>query len=116
MFGNNMMLVIFVDDCGLSVSDPTKIDWFVNELRKRGFELQVEGDFTAFLGVGIERLPDGRIHMSQTGLIKKILKATSMEDCNPNWSPAAQAALSSDPDGELYNNKKKTRKSIIYTA
>ena len=73
LYREGMLLVVFVDDCGLAVSDPSMIDWFVNELRKQGFELQVEGNFTAFLGVALDRLPDGSIHLHQSGLIKKIL-------------------------------------------
>ena len=101
LYREGMLLVVFVDDCGLAVSDPSMIDWFVNELRKRGFELQVEGDFTAFLGVALDRLPDGSIHLHQSGLIKKIIVAAKMEDANPNWLPAT-ATLGSDPDGEPY--------------
>ena len=101
LYHKGMLLVVFVDDCGLAVSDPSMIDWFVNELRKRGFELQVEGDFTAFLGVALDRLPDGSIHLHQSGLIKKIIVAAKMEDANPNWLPAT-ATLGSDPDGEPY--------------
>jgi hypothetical protein len=38
--------------------------------------------------------------MTQKGLIEKIIKATKMEDCNPNWTPASTQALGIDPDGE----------------
>jgi hypothetical protein len=36
-----MILVTFVDDCGLAVDDPAKVDWFVTELQKDGFELHL---------------------------------------------------------------------------
>ena len=100
LFQKGMILVTYVDDCGLGVDDPKKIDWFVSELRKRGFELEVEGDFTAFLGVAIDRTEDGRIHMHQTALIDKIIKTAEMQDCNPNYTPAATTALGSDENGE----------------
>jgi hypothetical protein len=38
--------------------------------------------------------------MTQTGLIKKIIATTKMENCNPNWVPAAKEALGIDPEGE----------------
>jgi hypothetical protein len=38
--------------------------------------------------------------MTQTGLIKKIIATTKMENCNPNWVPAAKEALRIDPEGE----------------
>jgi hypothetical protein len=34
------------------------------------------------------------------GLIKKIIATTKMENCNPNWVPAAKEALGIDPEGE----------------
>lgn len=94
--------MLYVDDCGLAVKDPSKVDWFVSELRSRGFELDVEGDFTTFLGVAIDRLPDGRIHMHQSALIDKIITSAKMEDYNPNHTPAPPKPLGKDPDGELW--------------
>jgi hypothetical protein len=38
--------------------------------------------------------------MTQTGLIKKIIVTTKMENCNPNWVPATKEALRIDPEGE----------------
>ena len=37
--------------------------------------------------------------MSQAGLIKKILEATGMNDCNPTQTPAVREALAKDPEG-----------------
>jgi hypothetical protein len=37
--------------------------------------------------------------MTQKGLISKILKTTGLEHSNPNYTPATQVALGSDPDG-----------------
>ena len=37
--------------------------------------------------------------MSQPSLIKKILKVTGLENCNPNYMLAAQVAIGSDPNG-----------------
>ena len=54
-----------------------------------GFELYIDGDFGAFLGVVIEKQLNGSIHMHQRGLIKKILKASHIEDSIPNLVPAA---------------------------
>eukprot|EP00980_Cylindrotheca_fusiformis_P019554 scaffold6778_cov130-Cylindrotheca_fusiformis.AAC.1 len=66
-----MLIVVYVDDCGISSDDPEKILALVDELKKRGFDLEIEGDFATFLGVEIKKLEDGRFHMLQTGLIKK---------------------------------------------
>ena len=52
---------------------------FVQELREAGFDLDIEGDFNSYLGIGIEELPDGTRHMTQKGLIRKIIATTKME-------------------------------------
>lgn len=38
--------------------------------------------------------------MTQRGLIDKIVSSTGLEQSNLNWTPAAQATLGIDPDGE----------------
>ncbi|KAI2493816.1 hypothetical protein MHU86_20697 [Fragilaria crotonensis] len=40
------------------------------------------------------------VTLTQKGLIQKIIKATGLQDCNPNHTPAMQACLGIDPDGE----------------
>ena len=103
MYKEDALLVTFVDDCGLAVKRPEQIKWFVETLRKKGFELEVEGDFTAFLGVSFEKLDDGRIHMNQPGLTKKLLEYTGMTDSNPNKSPNTEVGLGKDEQGEPWD-------------
>ena len=80
------------------------IDKFVNRLTARGFELTREGSFSEFLGIKFTKDPVTKsVTMTQKGLIKKIIAATGMEDCNPNWTPTTQLALGKDPDGEPMN-------------
>ena len=66
-------------------------------------DLETENESSECLGMGIQQLPDGSRHMTQKGLIKKILSATDMENCKPNWCPAKSLALGSDPDGEPFD-------------
>ena len=40
------------------------------------------------------------VHLTQKGLISKIINVTGMQGCNPNHVPATQVALGSDPDGD----------------
>ena len=77
------------------------------------FDLDIEDDFNSYLGIGIEEFPDGTRHMTQKGLIKKILKTAQMENCNPNWNPCTQITLGSDPDGEPFNNQRFSYASIV---
>ena len=73
----------------------------------------MEGDFTSYLGIGIDEFEDGSRHMTQKGLIKKVIQTTKMENCNPNWTPAIQLALGSDPDGEPYDQSQFNYASVV---
>eukprot|EP00977_Amphora_coffeiformis_P019847 scaffold7500_cov106-Amphora_coffeaeformis.AAC.1 len=99
-YGKDIMLVQYVDDCGISAPDQTVIDKFVEDLRKEGLSLTQEEQFSEFLGIDFEESEEGRFHMTQRGLIKKVLEAAGMTDCNPNSTPAAIAPLGADKDGE----------------
>ena len=95
------MIVVYVNDCGIAAKKSNDIHKLIDKLRKLDLTYN-EGDFTEYLGMKIEPTADGKgVHMTQSGLIDKILKATNMEDCNPNHVPASQVALGSDPDGPL---------------
>ena len=96
-----MLMVTFVDDCGIAYLHEKDVETLITNLRNRGFTLTREGDFTSFLGIKFERDEKaGMLTMTQRGLIDRIIDVTGMANCNPNWTPATSATLSSDPDGE----------------
>lgn len=98
----NLLIVLYCDDAGLAAPEWKYIDEFIAALERKGFALTKEGSFSEFLGIKFtEDKQAGTITLTQKGLIKKIIAATNLEDCNPNWTPAATAALGMDPDGEL---------------
>ena len=94
------LLIVYVDDACLSVARESDLDAFVESLRERGFVLKREASLSEFLGIKFEKDHDGSIHLTQRGLIKKILSTAGMEDCKPIATPAQAQALGSDPDGE----------------
>jgi hypothetical protein len=99
LYANNLLVVLYVDDAGIAAPTPDIIDTFVDELRKRHFKLTKEGTFSEFLGIKFSRnTEDGAITLTQRGLINKIITATGLEDCNPNWTPASTQALGIDHD------------------
>lgn len=104
-YGKDIMLVQYVDDCGISAPTQARIDEFVKSLKDMGFELTQEGSFAEFLGIKFETMEDGRIHCTQRGLIQKTLKAAGMENCSPNSTPAAQGGLGADKDGPPMDEK-----------
>ena len=96
----NMIVFLYVDDCGVAAPKQKDIDDFVARLNKKGFELTQDGDFAEYLGIKfVVDKTANTITMTQPGLINKIVQARQMDNCNPNKTPASTTALGSDPTG-----------------
>jgi Reverse transcriptase (RNA-dependent DNA polymerase) len=107
----DMLMIVFVDDCGIAYKNKSDFVKLVADLRKLDFELTEEGSFTNFLGIKFKRTPS-TITMTQCGLIDRIAEATGLTDCNTNLTPTSQEALGSDPTG-LPMKEKWNYRSII---
>jgi hypothetical protein len=86
-----IFIVLYVDDCVITAKSKSMINDSTRNLRSCGFKLQREGSFPEFLRISIDPVPkgkEGRVYMTQKGLIQKILKVMKMEDMNPNWTLA----------------------------
>ena len=71
----NMIIFLYVDDCGVAAPNQKDIDDFVEWLNKAGFELTQDGDFGEYLGIKFNVYSqDNTITMTQPGLIQKVLK------------------------------------------
>ena len=99
--------------CWSSLTNARWNRYFCQRILDLGFDLDIEGDFSSYLGIKIDEFKDGTRHMSQKGLIEKVISAAGMKDCNPNWTPTTHASLGSDPDGEPCNNVKWAYPSIV---
>ena len=100
MFGNDLIVIQYVDDLGIAGKDMATIDNLIECLKKSGFELTKEGTFAEYLGIQYTTLSNGSILMNQPGLIQKIVDATEMNGCNPNRTPTTKEALGMDPEGK----------------
>jgi Reverse transcriptase (RNA-dependent DNA polymerase). len=98
-YKKNIFLILYVDDCGISYKHEEDLVAFISELERRGFKLTQEGTFAEFLGIKYRTDDDGNIHLSQEGLIKKILETTGLTNCKPNKTPGSKEPLGLDPDG-----------------
>ena len=96
---HDMIIIVYVDDMGVAAKNEGLIDELINLLRSKGLELQRVGSFQDYLGISFSNQKDGSTCMTQPGLIKKIIKATGMENCNANKTPALKACLGKDEDG-----------------
>ena len=100
LYKPTMILVIYVDDGGIGFKYKSDLNQFLEQLRSKGFELTQEGNFSEYLGIKLEKRANGSVEMTQKGLIAKIIQATGLENCHPNWTPCSQVCLGSDPTGE----------------
>ena len=96
-----MALSCYVDDLGIAYSNKQDLDTLFQYLTELGLEFTHEGAFTDFLGITfVKDQATNTVTLTQMGLIQKIIKATGLQNCNPNNAPALQACLGIDPDGE----------------
>ena len=101
---HNMICLVYVDDCLFFAPDDTNFDDMLSKLRKSGLTLQRESDVAGFLGVQLNVDKDhGKVELTQTGLIDRIITAMGLDDASPNKTPAEYGALPKDQDGEGCN-------------
>ena len=55
--------VLYTDDSILAGPEKSELDQIIEDMKKAGLKLTVEGDISDFLSVQIERKPDGTIHL-----------------------------------------------------
>ena len=101
LFSPTIMIVLYVDDLGIAYSNKKDLEKLLQDLTDLGLEFTREGTFTDFLGIKfVKDEVNNTVTLTQKGLIKKLITATGMQDCNPNYTPALQLSLGTDPDGE----------------
>ena len=105
----NIMCVVYVDDTIFAGPDAGELEREIRSLgiddgeKRHTFELRNEGEVANFLGVHIAKLGDGRFHLTQTGLIDKVLKAIGGERLNGCDTPATPVPLVADTHGEPFS-------------
>ncbi|MGH7974665.1 MAG: reverse transcriptase domain-containing protein, partial [bacterium] len=103
-YHDTMICIIYIDDCLFFAPDSRDIDGMIKDL-KQEFELVVEQDVTTYLGLEINKKGDGRIEINQPYLIKRILEATNMVNCNTKDTPALTTPLHKDEFGKERETK-----------
>ena len=96
---SDFFLICFVDDCGLCFKDASVLDEFIQFMTNENFKLTKEETFAEFLGIQYKKV-NSNIHLTQEGLISKIINATGLSECKPNRVPSASEPLGINPDGE----------------
>jgi hypothetical protein len=101
-----VICLVYVDDCRFFSRNKELISTFVKEIQNSSFELTIEDDVYAFLG--IEFFLDtttGRVSLTQAGLINKIIKLTGLEEANPKSSPSDKVLLGPFPDDSPHSEE-----------
>lgn len=85
-----VLIIAYVDDCIFFSRKLESIDKLIDDMKQsyrlddgtltEKFIIEVEEDYAGFLGIDITRHDDGRIELTQTGLIQRILDALGLDD------------------------------------
>jgi Reverse transcriptase (RNA-dependent DNA polymerase) len=92
--GNNVTLVVHVDDCLIVAPTQAQVDKVISDLRVEGLHLDKEDDIAGYLGIAMDRQADGTIHLRQTGLIRRVIDLVGLKD-----TPRTKFILSASPLG-----------------
>ena len=76
--GPTVIAVMYNDDVLFWSANKDSIYKIGTKLRDKEVQLEAEGDAVGFMGVYLEQLPNGHIHRSQQGLIRRIMSAVGM--------------------------------------
>jgi hypothetical protein len=99
-YRDNLTFIHYVDD-GIIISNSDEaIERFITELQDLGFDLGKESDYAGYLGVEIKPQDDGSIHLTQTGLIDRILSDLGLSDSTSIKHVPAVDILSSHKESE----------------
>ena len=112
LFSNNKVIcLVYVDDCLFFGKESKDIDAIIRDLQepedesKEKFLLNEEDDVAGFLGILFQKETNEKgeiykIKLTQTGLIKRILAVTGMNDCARISTPAEIKTLGKDEEGD----------------
>ena len=110
-YSGKVICLIYVDDCLFFAKNSSEIDSIIKDLKdpsdkaNQEFLLDKEKDVAGFLGIHFSKIKNDNgnveeIKLTQTGLIKRILVATGMEDCSKIGTPTKVKALRKDEKGD----------------
>jgi histone deacetylase 1/2 len=106
-YKGNVMYALYTDDSILAGPDDAELDRVIEEIAAAGLDItEEEGGLEDFLGVNIERTPEGGFHLSQPQLIEQILNDLNLlgENVKIRDTPAlSTTVLSAFPESEKHD-------------
>lgn len=106
-YKGRVIYALYTDDSIIAGPTQDEIEQVVNDIKRVGLNITVEGTLEDFLGVHIDRKEDGSIHLTQPHLIDRILQDLKMDnpDLKPKSTPAASSRiLSYHSASETFDN------------
>ena len=106
-YKGNVLYALYTDDSILAGPDKKEVDDIIDMMRKAKLDITDEGNVEDFLGVNIERRPDGSVKLSQPHLIQQLLKDLKMDrqPLRSKETPAASSKiLSKFPNSPAFDN------------
>ena len=103
-----VICVVYVDDCLFWARSQYEINNTMKSFKEDGpiysWEHSKGESVSEFLGIDMKTLDNGGFQFCQTGLIRKVLEATGMEDCNGLPTPTkVEAPLGTYANGSEAN-------------
>ena len=114
-YRGNVMYALYTDDSILAGPDLKELDQVIADMKRVKLDITVEGDLSDFLGVNIDRLPDGSFHLSQPKLIDSILKDLRLDGDNVSIKTTPMSSsklLSRHPDSRDFDQSFHYRRAI----
>ena len=103
-YKKDMVVLCYVDDCLFFCPDKARIATMVDGLKADKFDISVEADVSAFLGIEV-LVEDNQVTLKQPGLTQRVLEAAGMLDCNVKHTPASPTPLGTNADGEPFHEE-----------
>ena len=102
-FSGSVICLVYVDDCLFFSPSQKDIDLAIERIKAAGMDLSKEDNAAGFLGVNIEKNPDGTVTLQQPGLIERIIKALGVDESNPKLTPCPTSPLQRDIRGRPFS-------------
>ncbi len=107
--------VLYMDNSILIGPDLKELDKIIEDMKKVGLDLTVEGDISDFLGINIQCHKDSKVNLTQPHLIDSILKELGLQADNAKAksTPAASSKLLGCHDDATPHNESFHYRRII---
>ena len=98
---------MYIDDCILFSPNNSLIDETIEKLRDAKFNIEDQGTVNDFLGIKVERFPDGTIRLTQPNLIESILQDLGLQNTEKGRETPALSMkiLTKDESGPEMNDE-----------